>query len=452
MNRIWSNLRQLTAYPSAVLGLIIVFALLGITAYTLITIPYSEAVRLWRGGEEVWYDSPKTAAPVWTNWFSRRDRPSTMILGSQDEWEGKQVNQVSDEVIQILFPFTFDYQYEDFPQEISVFFRAQYEEKAPHLSLTWRTPDGREIKIGSFAMQGNSLSLRVSQEKNLQRKLGGQLPHIGLFADPNSDPNAETPTALQGTYELEAQALLFEPEADVDAEMVLYGQVHGLAGTDHRRRDLTVALLWGTPVALAFGLLAAVGTTITTLIISGIGTWLGGWVDEVIQRVTEVNMILPFLPILILVGTFYSRSLWLMLGVTVLLSIFGASIKTYRAIFLQVKSSPYIEAAQAYGASSWRIIFNYLVPRIIPMLIPQLVVLIPTFVFIEASLSVLGLGDPVLPTWGKIISEARTNGALYQGLYYWVLEPSVLLMLTGLAFSLLGFSLDRIFNPRLRGL
>jgi peptide/nickel transport system permease protein len=88
----------------------------------------------------------------------------------------------------------------------------------------------------------------------------------------------------------------------------------------------------------------------------------------------------------------------------------------------------------------------------IPMLIPQLVTLIPSYVFLEASLAVLGLGDPVLPTWGKIINDAWSNGALYGGLYYWVLEPAALLMLTGLAFAMLGFSLDRIFNPRLRGM
>jgi peptide/nickel transport system permease protein len=85
------------------------------------------------------------------------------------------------------------------------------------------------------------------------------------------------------------------------------------------------------------------------------------------------------------------------------------------------------------------------------MLIPTLVTSIPGYVFLEASLAVLGLGDPVLPTWGKIINDAQGNGALYQGLYYWVLEPAVLLMLTGLAFAMLGFSMDRIFNPRLRG-
>ena len=111
----------------------------------------------------------------------------------------------------------------------------------------------------------------------------------------------------------------------------------------------------------------------------------------------------------------------------------------------------YKRQARAYGAGDLRIIFRYLVPRIIPLLIPQLVILIPFFVFIETSLAVLGLGDPTLPTWGKIMNEAYYGGALYQGHYYWVLEPALLLMLTGFAFALVGFSLDRVFNPRLRG-
>jgi len=152
------------------------------------------------------------------------------------------------------------------------------------------------------------------------------------------------------------------------------------------------------------------------------------------------------------VGTFYSRSIWTLLGVTVVLSIFTGAIKTDRAIFLQVRESPYIEAAKAYGASGRRIIFRYMIPRIIPLLIPALVSAIPSYVFLEASLAVLGLGDPVLPTWGKVINDAFSNGALYKGYYYWILEPAVLLMITGLGFAMLGFALDRIFNPRLRGM
>jgi peptide/nickel transport system permease protein len=180
--------------------------------------------------------------------------------------------------------------------------------------------------------------------------------------------------------------------------------------------------------------------------------WYGGVVDGLIQRVTEVNLTLPFLSILIMIGTFYDKSLWVMLGATVILSIFGVSIKGYRAIFLQVKESTYIEAAQAYGASNMRIVFLYLIPRIIPLIIPNLVLSIPTFVFLEATLAQLGLGDPVLPTWGKVIYDAVQNAAVYNGWFYWILEPAVLLVITGLGFALTGFSLDRIFNPRLRTL
>ena len=199
-------------------------------------------------------------------------------------------------------------------------------------------------------------------------------------------------------------------------EFVSHGQVFGWAGTDHARRDLVLPLLWGVPVALAFGLIASMGTSILTMIIAAVGAWYTGWVDELIQRITEVNLVLPFYALLIMIGTFYSRSIWVILGATIILSIFTGSIKAYRAIFIQVKESMYIEAAKAYGASSPRIIFLYLIPRMIPLLIPSLVQSVPAFVFLEASLAVIGLGDPVLPTWGKIIQDANSNGALYKGI------------------------------------
>ena len=447
MNWFRRTFREITQYPSALVGLLIIVLMIVISIVTIIAIPYSEAIRLWRGGEDVWYNSPKTASPKWVNWFRREKLPETFTLDTRGG-EIEKTYESSGNTTDIAFTYTFDYEYDTFPDELSLVFHAQYDEKFPHVSLTWLTPDGREIRISAVSLEKEQTHYRISQDERLQRKLKGLYPQVGLFADPNS----EEPIPLKGTYQLKVEALVFEPEADVDAEFVLYGKVAGWAGTDHRRRDLSIALLWGTPIALSFGLLAAVGTTITTMIIAAVGVWMGGWVDELIQRITEVNLILPFLPILIMVGTFYSRSLWLMLGVIILLSIFGGGIKTYRAMFLQVKASSYIEAAQAYGANNIRIIFNYLIPRIIPLLIPQFVTLIPAFVFYEAALAVLGLGDPVLPTWGKVINEANTNGALHTGNYYWVLQPSVLLMITGLAFAAIGYSLDRIFNPRLRGL
>lgn len=441
--------RDILRYPSAVVGLVIIAGLVALSIYAVITIPYGEATRLWRGGEDVWYQNPKTAPPEWFNWFRKEKLPTTIVMDSQSQDAGvTKTVEPSADGSKVTITFRLDYPYDAYPQELILYFDAQYAEKLPFASVHWITPDGREIRVGDFSVD-KSLTYRFSQDSKLQRRLKGQDPQRGLFM---ADPSAETAILQKGAYTLRVDGLTFEEGADLDAELVMHGLVAGVAGTDHLRRDLSVALLWGTPVALAFGLLAALGTTITTMIIAAFGVWYGGWVDELIQRITEVNLVLPLLPILIMVGTFYSRSIWVILGVTILLSIFGGAIKTYRAVFLQVKESPYIEAARAYGASNARIVFTYLIPRVVPMLIPQLVILIPTFVFLEASLAVLGLGDPVLPTWGKVINDARNEGAPYQALYYWILEPSLLLMLTGLAFAMLGFSLDRIFNPRLRGL
>ena len=343
--------------------------------------------------------------------------------------------------------YTFDFEADNVPQEMSIYFNTTYNEKQPFVSIYWITPDGSEIRVGDFGVS-SKMTYRLSQDEKLKRRLGGVPPMDGLFADPNAE---EIGRPVKGTSQLVINGISFEPDSTIQAEFVFFGQVYGLAGTDHLRRDLTLPLLYGVPIALAFGLLAALGTSVMTMVIAAIGAWYGGWVDELIQRITEVNLVLPFLSILIMVGTFYSRSIWVILGVTVLLSIFTGGIKGFRAIFLQVKESPYIEAARAYGSSDIRIIFKYLIPRMIPLLLPGLVSAVPAFVFLEASLAVLGLGDPVLPTWGKIINDAQSNAALYKGLYYWVLEPAVLLMITGLGFAMLGFALDRIFNPRLRG-
>jgi peptide/nickel transport system permease protein len=447
MKALRNTFQEIKRYPSALAGLIVIVLLILVGVYAMVAIPYDEAVRLWRGGEDVWYQNPKTAPPAWTNWFTAEKKPPSMALSVADENVEKTTEVVSENQVDIFYTFTFDYNYTTFPQELALFLDGVFDEKNPFADVYWVMPDGTEHRIVSEGVE-KSRTVYFSQEDKLSRRLGGVSPEVGLFAIPDTDP----PQVMQGTYEVRIEGIAFEPDSDIEAEFVMYGLVHGVAGTDHLRRDLSVALLWGVPIALAFGLLAAVGTTVLTMIIAAVGVWYGGWVDELIQRITEINLVLPFLSILVMVGTFYSKSIWTILGVTILLSIFGGGIKTFRAIFLQTKESMYIEAAQAYGAKDFRIIFMYLIPRIIPLLIPGLVSAIPRFVFLEASLAVLGLGDPILPTWGKVINDANNQGAIYRGLYYWILEPAVLLMITGLAFAMLGFSLDRIFNPRLRGL
>jgi len=445
--------QQIKRYPSAVAGLIIVSLLIITSIVVPIVIPYNEAVRLWRGGEDIWAEYPRNAWPTWYNFFVPGTLPETIRFSTAEGDGDPTVNQLSDNTREVTHTFEFDYLYDEFPPEINVFANATFATKQPFVEMLWTTPDGREIRAGEFSPSESS-SFRFSQDTRLQRRLERQTGIDGVPAEQGlfDDPEQEGLQPLKGTYLLQIKSVLFEEESDVDLTFVAYGLVHGLAGTDHRRRDLSVALLWGTPIAMSFGLLAAVGTTVTTMSIAAVGVWFGGWLDAGIQRLTEINAILPLLPILIMVGTFYSRSIWLMLGLVILLSIFGIAIKNYRAIFLQVRELPYIEAAQSYGASNMRIVFRYLIPRILPLIIPALIALVPTFVFLEASLAVLGLGDPVLPTWGKIIQDAFSQGALFNGFYYWILEPAALLMIAGLGFALVGFALDRIFNPRLREL
>ncbi len=443
MNNIAASFKKLFQYPSAVAGIFVILMMVAISIYTIVTIPYDKAVRLWRGGEEVWYQNPKFAPPSWFNLFSSKKYAESFAVDTANGEIEKTAVPGNDGVTTYTMVYEFDFSYDVYPQDMLIYIDSEFAKKQPFISVEWLTPDGRTIRVSNFAI-GNQFTYRFSQDDKLAAKLRTEETIPALFSNP------ETGEILKGTYKLIVTGTTFEPDSNVDVEFVLHGQVYGLAGTDHARRDLTLPLLWGAPVALAFGLMAAIGTSVLTMIIAAVGTWYGGWVDQLVQRITEVNLVLPFFALMIMIGTFYSRSIWVIISATIVLNIFTGAILGYRAVFLQVKESMYIEAAKAYGATDWRIIFHYLIPRMIPLLIPGLVQAVPAFVFLEASLAVIGLGDPVLPTWGKILQDAQANGALYKGYYYWVLEPAVLLIITGLAFAFLGFVLDRIFNPRLR--
>ncbi len=294
MKTLTSSLRQFRNYPSAVLGMIIISMLIVVSIVTPIAIPYDEAVRLWRGGEDIWGEYPRNAWPVWYNWVTGENLPATIVFDSADGDGEQTIESISADTREARYIYEFDFPYDTFPPELILFTKARYSEKQPFIEMAWFTPDGREIRAGEFS-PGPSASFRFAQDSRLQRRLERSTgiedvrAEQGLF----DDPEQEGLQTLKGTYRLEITALLFENDATLDTTFVSYGLVHGLAGTDHRRRDLMIALLWGTPIAMAFGLLAALGTTITTMSIAAVGVWFGGWLDAVIQRLTEVNAIIP---------------------------------------------------------------------------------------------------------------------------------------------------------------
>jgi peptide/nickel transport system permease protein len=433
----------------------------------VVTIPYDKAIELWRGDDEVWIGNPRNAQPYWANVFGsnlpetiERDSSLTNHVGTI-----KVLTPVPERNLKLLYlSFSFDYDYDDFPSEINLFLLSKYNESAPLLKIFWVKPGNNEIELLSFIPKSRDYRLSLSINPTVSSRmhsyivniLGGE-PEIplsieqALFAVEDETMNSTlTATPLKGTYKIIITGTLFGEDSDLDVRAIIYGKVHGLAGTDHLRRDLIIALLWGTPIALAFGLTASLTISLLQLLIATVSGYYGGRIDSLIQRITEGYMILPFLPFLILIATFYTLNIWVLLLVIIFLSIFGPGVKSTRALVMQIKEYPYIEAAKAYGASSRRIVLVYIIPKILPPIVPGLIGSIPGFVFLEAALALLGLGDPYLPSWGKIIQDSYTTGALYKGHFYWVLEPAFMLILTAFAFSFLGFALDKIVNPKLR--
>jgi len=466
LSKVKGFLSQLLLYKSALIGLIIIIFLIGLSIYTVITIPYEEATRLWRAGEQYWLDNPRNALPSWVNIFSQKRLPETIILSTEKPQVGvsKAIVSAPGERFSIIkVKFSFRYEYDDFPSEINLFLKASFNESNPHITIYWVKPGGEQITLKSLLISRETMYYisnddRLAEEirgyisKKINRTIEYEAPvTLLLFAEEdNSVLKPDTAKVMKGVYELWIEGIIFETKVDLDAKLVIYGKVYGLAGTDHLRRDLSIALLWGTPIALSFGVTASVTVALIQMFIGALSAWFGGIADTVLQRVTEVFMVLPFLPLLIMISTFYKFNIWVLLAVVIILTVFGSGVKNYRAMFMQIKEFPYVEAARAYGAGNLRIILLYLIPKVLPTIIPSIVISVADFVFLEAALAILGLGDPLAPTWGKIIDDAYEHGALYKGLYYWVLQPSIMLALTSLSFAILGFALDKIFNPRLK--
>ncbi|MEM2202583.1 MAG: ABC transporter permease [Candidatus Bathyarchaeia archaeon] len=464
VRRLKETFKQLLAYRSAVIGLCILGFIIGLSIYAVITIPYEEAVKAWRLGEDISINNPRNAAPSWINFFLHKKLPETIVMDTLKSGSGAIKIIIPRETLSVLrIEFSFEFNYDDFPSEINLFLTSKYNKTAPYITINWTKPNGAMIRLKEMAVKWTDkyyISIDSELAKKLRlylsEKIGQEIPYeitpqTSLFAvEDQSVLKPETAQVLKGKYKMVIEGILFEKESDVDARLVVYGKVFGLAGTDHLRRDLMIGLLWGAPIAVSFGVIASVSISFLQMIIAAVSAWYGKWADMLLQKATEFMMILPFLPILMMIAIFYRLSIWVILIVVIALSIFGSGVKTYRAMFLQVKELPYIEAAQAYGAGNLRIVFRYMIPKVLPTIMPSLVLSVSSFVFLEAALAILGLGDPVAPTWGKIIDDAYSKGALYQGYYYWVLEPSFLLVLTSLGFALLGFALDKIFNPKLR--
>ena len=277
MKKFWNDIKH---YPTAIVGLILIAIVIFMAIYTMVAIPYDKAVILWRGDEADTYRHPEKVPPVWVNWFRSEKLPEGFysVLSEEGAKNVSVEDNTKDGLQDKTYIYTFDYNETDYLQEFGLYINTNYKEKSPFLEAVMITPDGREVNVANGGISPIHRFF-FSQDKKLERRVGGVNPIIGLFSTPES-VKAGNPEVLTGKYTLKIRLRAFEPETTFKAEAVAYGKVYGIGGTDHLRRDISTALFWGAPIALAFGLIAAFGVSILTLSISAAGTWFGGWIDS----------------------------------------------------------------------------------------------------------------------------------------------------------------------------
>jgi peptide/nickel transport system permease protein len=225
---------------------------------------------------------------------------------------------------------------------------------------------------------------------------------------------------------------------------------HHLFGTTDQGSDIFSQVVLGARRSLILGASAALLATVLATLIGILGAYSGGVVDEVVNFLTNVFLVIPTIPLLIVVSGYLKAR-----GMTTMILVLGLTLWAFEARILRgqalsLRNRDFIQAAKVAGESTWRIIFGELIPNMISRIAAVFVLVFYVALLVDAGLEFLGLGDTSHVSWGMTLYWAQTNSAVLQGEWWPFLFPGLALVLTivGLVFLLAG--IDEVSNPRLR--
>jgi peptide/nickel transport system permease protein len=241
-----------------------------------------------------------------------------------------------------------------------------------------------------------------------------------------------------------SQSFYYDSAADEFITEAVPGTWKHPLGTDSKGRDMLAMLVSGARISLEVGLIATGIAIFIGTIIGVLSAYMGGWVDNVLMRFTDVMMTFPFFLLLVLIVFIFGPSLALIVLVIGITGWTGTA-RLVRSEALSLRTREYVIAAKALGARDSRIIFRHLNPNVISLIIVIATLSIPGVILAEAALSFIGLGDPAVASWGIILESGQQS----LDTAWWVaVEPGFLLFLTVLAFNFLGDGLRDAFDPK----
>jgi peptide/nickel transport system permease protein len=220
-------------------------------------------------------------------------------------------------------------------------------------------------------------------------------------------------------------------------------------GTDNYGRSVLSLIIVGSRVSLIVGFAA---TVVTMVLGTGFGIaagYFGGKTDTLLNAVTNWFLVIPWIALAIVMASVLGPTLLniiLIIGITS----WAGTARLVRAQALTVKERSYVERSRALGGGDVHTIRHHILPNVMPVIFANTVLTVALSILAETTLSLLGLGDPTAISWGGIINDAFEAGALSAGYWWWIIPPGVMIVLVVLSFTMCGYALDEVINPRLR--